>query len=78
MADASSRSSMIKMDIDDAHELYKRIVVNQANQLTDKDFSNKSVSIHNIEAMTTLATQIKVVTKKLDNLTPSMNMVHQL
>lgn len=38
IANASDGGSVIKMDIDDAHELHERITDNQANWLTDETF----------------------------------------
>lgn len=35
----------MKMDIDDSHELYKRINENQANYLIDRDFPKNQLVV---------------------------------
>lgn len=65
------------MLVNNAYDLYEKITENQSMQPTEKKTPKKTMVIHNINAVTTLATQIEVLTNKLDNLYKNMNMVHQ-
>lgn len=77
MTNASTGSLVMKMTIEDAHELYDRITENHINWPIAINFLKKSVGVHNIDAVTALASQMEVITKKLDSLTRSINMLHQ-
>lgn len=75
MVDASTGSSIMIMDVDDAYELYERIVETQSMWPNDKEVHKKIVGIHNVDAMTALEARMEAIMKKLDTLTHSVNMV---
>lgn len=45
----------MKMEIDDAYELYERIAENQADWPTERDFPKKTTCMHIIDSVTVLA-----------------------
>lgn len=61
----SADGSVMKMEIDDAYQLYERIVECQANWLTERDFPKKAAGIYNIDIVTTLAEQMEVIMNSL-------------
>lgn len=67
----------MNMPIYSTYDLYERMVENQFTWPTKREISQKIVVIHNIDVVTTLAAQMELLTKKLDNLTQSVNMVYQ-
>ncbi|XP_022891701.1 uncharacterized protein LOC111406521 [Olea europaea var. sylvestris] len=75
IVDASAGGSILTIEVDDAHNLFERIAENQANWLTDREAPRKAARLHNVDAVTALATQMEVITKKLDTLTQSVHMV---
>ncbi|XP_022875808.1 uncharacterized protein LOC111394287 [Olea europaea var. sylvestris] len=44
---------------------------------TDREAPRKTSRLHNVDAVTALAAQMEVLTMKMDNLSKSVNMVHQ-
>lgn len=58
----------MKIDINEAHELYKTITENQAIWLTNKGIPRKLVVVHNIDAVIVITVQMEVLTMKLDNI----------
>lgn len=46
MVNASIGGSVMKMDIDDAYELYEKFVENQSNWPIRRDFPKKFVDVH--------------------------------
>lgn len=56
---------------------YERTVENQLMWPTDREAPRKITGVYNADAMTTLAEQMEVLTRKMDNLSHSVNMVHQ-
>ncbi|XP_022880768.1 uncharacterized protein LOC111398040 [Olea europaea var. sylvestris] len=77
MIDASAGGSVIKLDVDEAYDLYEKIAENQSMWPTDREAPRKTSGLHNVDAVTALADQMEVLTMKMDNLSKSVNMVHQ-
>ncbi|XP_022891706.1 uncharacterized protein LOC111406525 [Olea europaea var. sylvestris] len=77
MIDASAGGSVMKLDVDEAYDLYERIAENQSMWPTDRKTPRKTAGLHNVDAVTALAAQMEVLTMKMDNLSQSVNMVHQ-
>lgn len=77
MADVSAKGSMMKMGIDEAHELYERISYNQSTWPIDRYMLKKLVGMHSTDAAIKLVAQTEAITKKLGNLSQSVNLVHQ-
>lgn len=75
IVDASAGGSILTIEVDDAHNLFERIAENQANWPTDREAPRKAAGMHNIDSVTALAAQMEAITKKLDTLTQSVNMV---
>lgn len=46
--------------------------------LIDREVPRKTAKIHNINSVTAMTAQLKVLTKKLDKLTPNVSTAHQL
>ncbi|XP_022873217.1 uncharacterized protein LOC111392182 [Olea europaea var. sylvestris] len=66
------------INVDDAYELYERIAENQSMWPSDREVPRKTTNIHNVNAVTALTAQMEAITRKLDSLTHSMNMVQTL
>ncbi|XP_022883520.1 uncharacterized protein LOC111400337 [Olea europaea var. sylvestris] len=77
MIDASAGGSVMTLDVDEAYDLYEKIAENQSMWPTDREAPRKTSGLHNVDAMTALAVQMEVLTMKMDNLSKSVNMVHQ-
>ncbi|XP_022855324.1 uncharacterized protein LOC111376589 [Olea europaea var. sylvestris] len=77
MIDASAGGSVMKLDVDEAYDLYEKIAENQSMWPTDREAPRKTSGLHNVDVVTALAAQIEVLTMKMDNLSKSVNMVHQ-
>ncbi|XP_022899229.1 uncharacterized protein LOC111412524 [Olea europaea var. sylvestris] len=77
MIDASAGGSVMKLDVDEAYDLYEKIAENQSMWPTDREAPRKTSGLHNVDAVTALAAQMEVLTMKMDNLSKSVNMVHQ-
>ncbi|XP_022876967.1 uncharacterized protein LOC111395200 [Olea europaea var. sylvestris] len=78
MIDASAGRSVMKLDVDEARDLYERIAENQSMWPADRKAPRKIAWVHNVDAVTVLAAQMEVLTMKMDNLYKSVNIVHQL
>lgn len=65
MVDALLGSSVMTLEINNAFNLYERIAKNQANLLINKEIPKKAVRIHNVDKVTTLASQIGALIKSL-------------
>ncbi|XP_022846278.1 uncharacterized protein LOC111369022 [Olea europaea var. sylvestris] len=77
MIDVSTGGSVMKLDVDEAYDLYERVAENQSTWPTDGETPRKTTGLHNVDAVTALAAQMEVLTMKMDNLSQSVNMVHQ-
>ncbi|XP_022859404.1 uncharacterized protein LOC111380150 [Olea europaea var. sylvestris] len=77
MIDASAGGSVMKLDVDEAYDLYEKIAENQSMWPTDREAPRKTSGLHNVDAVTALAAQMEVLTVKMDNLSKSVNMVYQ-
>ncbi|XP_022859682.1 uncharacterized protein LOC111380372 [Olea europaea var. sylvestris] len=77
MIDASAGGSIMKLDVYEAYDLYERIAENQSMWPIDRKTPRKTAGRHNVDAVIALATQMEVLTMKMDNLSQSVNMVHQ-
>ncbi|XP_022860049.1 uncharacterized protein LOC111380654 [Olea europaea var. sylvestris] len=75
MVDASAGGSIMAINVDDAYELYERIAENQSMWPSDKEVSRKTTGIYNVDAVIALTAQMEAITRKLDSLTHSVNMV---
>lgn len=65
------------MAIDIECELYEKIIENQSLWSSERKISRKIVGIHSINAVIALMSQMEVLTKKLDNQTQNVSIVHQ-
>ncbi|XP_022883158.1 uncharacterized protein LOC111399906 [Olea europaea var. sylvestris] len=77
MIDVLAGGSVMKLDVDEAYDLYEKIAENQSMWPTDRKAPRKTSGLHNVDAVTALAAQMEVLTMKMDNLSKSVNMVHQ-
>ncbi|XP_022872320.1 uncharacterized protein LOC111391352 [Olea europaea var. sylvestris] len=77
MIDTSARGSVMKLGVDEAYDLYEKIAKNQSMWPIDREAPRKTLGLHNVDAVTALTAQIEVLTMKMDNLSKSVNMVHQ-
>ncbi|XP_022864784.1 uncharacterized protein LOC111384697 [Olea europaea var. sylvestris] len=75
MVDASAGESIMAINVDDAYELYERIAENQSMWPSDREVPRKTIGIYKVDVVTALTTQMKAITRKLDSLTHSVNMV---
>lgn len=57
MVDASTRGSIMTMNMDDAYEIYEIITENQSMWLNDKKVQRKTFGMHNVDVVTVLATR---------------------
>ncbi|XP_022891970.1 uncharacterized protein LOC111406834 [Olea europaea var. sylvestris] len=67
----------MKLDVDEAYDLYEKIDKNKSMCPTDRKAPRKTAGIHNVDAMTAMALQMEVFTMKIDNLSQSINMKHR-
>lgn len=67
--DASAGRSILTIEIDNAHKLFEMIAENQASWPIDGEALRKAAGMYIVDVVTTLATQIEAITKKLDILT---------
>ncbi|XP_022883647.1 uncharacterized protein LOC111400465 [Olea europaea var. sylvestris] len=77
MIDASAGGSVMKLDVDEAYDLYEKIAKNQLMWPTDREAPWKTSGLHNVDAVTALVAQMEVLTMKMDNLSKLVNIVHQ-
>ncbi|XP_022864581.1 uncharacterized protein LOC111384524, partial [Olea europaea var. sylvestris] len=77
MIDTLAGGSVMKLDVDEAYDLYEKIAENQSMWPTDREAPRKTSGLHNVDAVIALAAQMEVLTMKMDNLSKSVNMVHQ-
>lgn len=52
MIDASARGSVMKLDVDEAYDLYEKIAKNLSMWPTDRETPRKTSGLHNIDVMT--------------------------
>ncbi|XP_022843463.1 uncharacterized protein LOC111367018 [Olea europaea var. sylvestris] len=65
------------INVDDAYELYERIAENQSMWSSNKEVLRKITVIYNVDAVIALTAQMETITRKLDSLTQTVNMVSQ-
>lgn len=66
MIDASTEGSLMKLDIDNAHELYERIEKNQIIWPSERKTLRKTTRVYNVDVMTSLVAQMEVLRLKID------------
>ncbi|CAA2989822.1 probable mitochondrial-processing peptidase subunit beta, mitochondrial, partial [Olea europaea subsp. europaea] len=75
IADASVGGLILDIPLDNALDLFERIVENQSMRLSDMEVMRKTTGIYNVDVVTALTVQMEVITRNLDSLTYSVNIV---
>ena len=72
MIDATASESLMKMTPEEAYELLEDIAFNAFNQQSQRP-TRKPAVIHSIDTLSSLSTQMELLSKKMDNLNSFSN-----
>ncbi|XP_022895234.1 uncharacterized protein LOC111409414 [Olea europaea var. sylvestris] len=75
MVDASAEGSIMTINADDAYDLYERIAKNQSMWPSNREVPRKTTGIYNVDAVIALTAQMESITRKIESLTHSVNIV---